>query len=342
MSESIPSPSSLASRRDFLQLLGLGSAGLAMAGCHASNGSGPATKKIRAALSTVGLASAWCARGVDTARMMGEKLGVDVTVFDGQLNVAKQRSDFEQIAAQDWDFVMCQPFGLDALIDPVKQLTARGIPVIDLDTRFTADLQKIRDLGVVTVIEPDHHWMAAEVTKILLNRIGNKGQIVHTIGSLTHSGSQARAQAFQATVKGVSGVQVVDETAGDWDPVKTRRIWEDLLVKYPQIKGGFLHSDEMALGAYEAVKAAGKEKDIVLVGIDGMTPALKAVIDGRLASTAINPTGRIHGTGVWVGWNLATGQTKREDLPLFIRADGPLVTAEIAPGLIWLSDHLLV
>ncbi len=305
-------------RRDFLR--GLAAASLAipaLAGCEraenpgaspSSPGTNPgggnnaAAPKFRAAFSCAGLVSTWSARGLDTAKFFGNRLGVEITVFDGQLSVPKQRADLETIASQDWDFVAVQPLAVGAYLEPARQIIAKGTPLIDMDTRLADDLDK---LGVATFIEPDHLLMGLSVTRALVDKIGRQGNVVHTQGALTHTGAQARAKGFHSVVDAIPAIHVIDESPGDWDPVKTRQIWEDLLARYPSIQGAMFHNDDMALAAYGAIKASGREKEIALVGVDGMQPAIRAVMDGQLVSTMVNPTGRIHSTALFAGWTLA-------------------------------------
>jgi len=329
-------------RRDVLKMgmaLGVGSLTASIVGPNLSAAAAQPEKKWRCAYSSVGLAASWVARGADTMTFLGDLLGIEVKVYDGQLSVDKQRQNTEDIAAQDWDFVCIHPLAIEAYVAPIKQLTSRGIMVFDLDTKLTEDLST---LDIVTFLEPDNIFMGSAVTKKLVDAIGGKGQIVHTQGVLTHTGAQGRAKGFHMVVDQYPDIQVVDETPGDWDVDKTRKIWEDLLVKYPDIVGGMFHNDDMAMAAYGAIKAAGKEKQIKIVGVDGMQPALRAVIDGTLLATVVNPTGRIHGGAMWIAWQILTGKHKKEDVPKFIRTDGPLVDETIAPGLLYLADNLMI
>jgi len=342
-------------RREIIRaggLLGLGSMAFGLAACAPAADSGktgsepkadevvaPAAKKFRAAYSSVGLAASWVAQGADTMKFIGDLIGIEWKVYDPAFSVDQQRKDIEDIASQDWDFVAIHPLAIEAYVDPVKKLISRKIPVIDIDTKLTDDLST---LDIVTFIEPDNVWMGEQVTTQLMQAINFKGKVVHTQGALTHTGAQGRAKGFHNIVDQYPDVEVVDETPADWDVDKTRKIWEDLLVKYPDIVAGFCHNDDMALAAYGAVKAAGKEKQIYIGGVDGMPPALQAVIDGTLTATAVNPTGRIHGGATWVGYNVVTGKTPAANVPKFIRADGPLVTPKLAPGLLYLSKNLLI
>lgn len=299
----------------------------------------PAPKKFRAAYAALGMANSWVSGGADTMTFLGELLGIEFTIFDAQFSIDKQRKDVEDIAAQDWDMVAIHPGAIESLVDPVKQMASRGILVFDIDTKLTEDLNT---LDIVTFLEPDNVFMGSAVTQKLVDSIGGKGKIVHTQGALTHTGAQGRAKGFHLVVDKYPDIEVVDETPTDWDPEKARKIWEDLLVKYPDIVGGMFHNDDLALSAYGAIKAAGKENQIKIVGVDARPPALKAVMDGTLLATVVNPTGRIHGGATWIGWQILTGRRKKEDVPKFIRTDGPLVDKDIAPGILYLAENLMI
>ena len=80
-------------------------------------------------------------------------------------------------------------------------------------------------------------------------------------------------------VKNYPGIEVLDTTPADWDVSKTARIWETLLTKYPEIDAAFFHNDDMALAAYNVMKAHNRTS-IKIGGVDAMPPALTAVADG--------------------------------------------------------------
>jgi ribose transport system substrate-binding protein len=295
--------------------------------------------RLRAAFSHNGLKGSWNARGRDTSQFLGRLLGIDVVNYDGEFSVDKQRKDLEDIARQDWDFVAIHPAAVNAYIDEVRELIDRDIPVIDMDTRLADDLL---GLGVVTFLEPDNLWMGQQVTQAILDAVESESfEIIHTQGQLTHTGAQGRARGFSKAIERFPGIRVVDETPGDWDADKTSAIWDELLVRFPNVRAGFCHNDDMALAALRSVKRAGKQGQVVIGGIDGMQPACASVQRGELVATAINPTGRIHGGAIWIGYFLATSG-KDENVPKFIRMDGGIVNAENAAGYFWLGDHLLI
>ena len=338
------------SRRQFVQgfaLTGL-VASLAMTGCTSQNTgeiqtvaatSGPPPPRFRAAFSYDGLKSTWSRRGRDTANYIGQLLGIDIVHYDGELSVDKQRQDLEDIAGQQWNFVAVHPSAVNAYTDPIRKLISKGIPVIDLDTRLSDDLN---GLGVTTFLEPDNVWMGEIVTSALITAVGSLDfEIVHTQGMLTHTGAQGRAQGFHNIISRYPAIKVVDESACDWDVDKVSVLWDGLLAEHPNIKAGFLHNDDMAMAAMRSVTKANRKGQILLGGVDGMQEACQAVENGDLVATVINPTGRIHGGATWIGYYLSTNGT-HENVPRFIRIDGGVINGTNAAGYIWLGDHLLI
>lgn len=295
------------------------------------------TPRLRAAFSHNGLKTIWNQRGRDTAHFLGALLGIDVVSYDGELSVDKQRRDLEEIADQDWDFVVIHPLAVNAYTEQVRAMVARGTPVIDIDTRLADDLDR---LGVVTFLEPDNVWMAEQVTEAIIAAVPDgRFEMIHTQGLLTHTGAQGRAEGFRKVIARHPEVTVIDERAANWDIDKVTSIWDELLEQHPNVRAGFLHNDEMALAALRSISRA--QRQIMVGGIDGMQPACSAVASGELVATAVNPTGRIHGGALWVGYFLAT-RGQHSDVPRFIRIDGGVVNRENAAGYLWQGDNLLI
>src|SRR5205814_8903060 len=121
-----------------------------------------------------------------------------------------------------------------------------------------------------------------------------------TQGGLGHTGAQGRARGFQSVVKANPDIEVLDTQPADWDVSKVARIWETLLTKYPQIDAAFFHNDDMALAAYNVMKAKGRT-DILIGGVDAMPSAIAALADGRMFAAVRNPSCRIHGGSIVAG-----------------------------------------
>ncbi|HET9660913.1 MAG TPA: sugar ABC transporter substrate-binding protein [Thermomicrobiales bacterium] len=296
--------------------------------------------QYKAATVEVGAASTWVSHGIETSKFVGSLLGVEVEAFDGQFDPAKQLEALLAIAEEDWDFVALHPASSDALMDGTDAIIAKEIPLVVMDTRVLQDPAANMEYGFLTFIEPDNIYMGSTVAEELFKAIDYKGQVIHTRGQLGHTGSQGRYDGFQAVVSKYPDIEVVDETPGEWQTEVVSSLWQDLLQRFPDVVGGFFHSDDMALAAATIIEGAGMQEQVKIVGVDGQKNACEAILDGRLHASVINPSGRIHGGATWAGYLTVSGTDLAEGgLPKFIRADGGPITADNAAGYIWLHDN---
>jgi len=302
---------------------------VAVAGADSSDAFG---RPLKAAFSNVGLANSWPAQGKAAVDQWSRWLGIEVTWFDGGLSIDKQRKAIDDMATKDWDFVAIQAFGIDTLVDPVSQMIQKGIPVIQMDTIISTN-----DPGITTFLEPDNIAMGEMVTETLFKAIGGKGNVIMTQGALGHSGAQKRAEGFRRALARYPDIKLLAEDTADWDVNKTAKLWEDYLVKFPQIDAGFFHSDDMSLAASKVIQNAGR--DVKLGSVDAMPEAIEAVKDGRLLVSVRNSTSRIHWGALVIGALAATGV---KNIPKYIQIDGPVVTKDIAEGLAFMEAQYLL
>ena len=138
-------------------------------------------------------------------------------------------------------------------------------------------------------------------------------------------------------------MKVLDEQPADWDVTKVARIWETLLTKYPKIDAAFFHNDDMALAAYNVMKAKGRT-EIKIGGVDAMPPAIKAVHDGhdvrdRAQSVLPHPWRRDHR-------RRRGGRQRREDRHrTFRRTSSPTARSSPRPtraGMLWMENQFLI
>lgn len=288
------------------------------------------SEPIRAAMSSAGLAGSWNAQGQDAALYWANLLGVEVTWFDGEFDPSKQRAKFDQIATESWDFVAVQPNTIGVLVEPIQAIIDSGAAVIGMDT-LIAPLDQLQAMGVLSFIAPDNVFMASSVMERVIAKMGGAGKISHIGGQPGHTGAQARGQGFLNAVAGYPDIEVVDDQPGNWDVSTAAALTESVLNRHPDLKAIFADNDDMAIAARQVVENAGLGDQVIVGGVDAMPSALEAVANGQLVATCRNPSCRIHGWSVVVGAYAATVglEQARQDIPFFILADGPVVTADI-------------
>jgi ribose transport system substrate-binding protein len=123
------------------------------------------------------------------------------------------------------------------------------------------------------------------IAKELFKAMGNKGKIVSILGPRGHSASIQRRAGLEQAMKETSGIELVGEENADWDRTKGLNVMQNLLVAHPDVTGVWSANDQMALGAVEALRSAGKIGQIPIVGVDGADEAVQGIIKGEYTAT---------------------------------------------------------
>ena len=124
-----------------------------------------------------------------------------------------------------------------------------------------------------------------------MKKLGGKGNIVELKGLMTSTPGQDRHSGFREAIKGTQ-IKVVFEADMKWLEPNARTEMESALARYPSIDLVYAHNDPGAHGAWLAAKAAGREKEMLFVGIDGLPQEGQMYVrQGILAASFEYPTG---------------------------------------------------
>jgi ribose transport system substrate-binding protein len=254
------------------------------------------------------------AHGV-TAR--AAEFGATVEVQSAR-DVAGQDAILAQMIAQRVDALVV------GVIDPVRgarsarAAAAAGIPVI-------AVVAELPDGAARCNVRVDDIGGAEQAAERLLGLIGGRGAVAHLQGALNVRTALNRSKGFYAAVARQRGIRVAYEAQGtEWSYENGRALMAEALAAHPDIAGVFAASDGMAIGALDAIAAAGRAGEIVVVGFDGQPEGLTAVHSGRLAATVDQPAYTIGQTAADAVERLLRG----EQVPAEITIPSRLITAE--------------
>jgi inositol transport system substrate-binding protein len=127
--------------------------------------------------------------------------------------------------------------------------------------------------------------------------MGGKGNVVILMGELSNEAAIGRTDGIKKIIKEkFPNIKVIREQTGNWQRDQGRTIMENWLASGDKIDGVASNNDEMALGALMAIKAAGKQKQIVVGGTDGSADALASMDKGELHNTVFqDPVGQGEG-----------------------------------------------
>jgi len=242
----------------------------------------------------------------DALEERGREVGVDVITTDGQDNIERQVGQIEDFIARGVDVIILNPTDVDGLNSSVDACKAAGIPLILVNTTttntdYTCFVGSANEESGIIQGEflADHFKGRDEVNTVILH------------GPFGHSAQIGRYDGLSQTFLNQPGVKVLAEQTGNWKREEGMRIMEDWLQRYPKIDCLAAQNDEMALGALEAIKAAGRLDEIVVVGIDALPDANAAVRSGEMAATVFQD-GAGQGRGAL---DMAVKAAKGEEIP---------------------------
>lgn len=147
------------------------------------------------------------------------------------------------------------------------------------------------------------------ISKILVDAIGGKGGIVALQGRLDTDPARKRFAGLQQVLKNQPGIQLLDQQTANWDRTAAFPVMQTWLAKYgTQIKAVWAANDDMALGALEALRAAGLAGKIPVVGVDGIPEAIDAIAKGEMSATVSSDAYYQGSIGLAMGVCVLTGQ----------------------------------
>lgn len=213
----------------------------------------------------------------DVMKEEAQKLGVELILLDSQDDVSKEMSNVEDLISRKVDVIgvtACDAEGTEAAIKAAK---AAGFPVINVD-RFVANA------GADTKIGSDN----VEGGRMLCEKIaedagGKEVKLVLLRGKMGATTDTERNEGFKEELKKHPNIEIVSEQSGYFDRTKGFEAMENILQAQSEVEYICAFSDEMAIGAYQAVEAASRQDEgIKIVGYDGEPDAMECIDDGRL------------------------------------------------------------
>lgn len=240
-------------------------------------------------MSQCNLGEPWRVAMNDQIAMAAEKHPEFEVIFaDAAQDNSKQIADIENFVQMGVDLIITSPNEATPLTNAVSAAYDAGIPVILLDRKIDGD-KYTQFIGADNV---DMGRIAGEYVADTL--LPDGGKVCEIKGLEGTSGGIDRDNGFREGIKKNDKIEIVAVNNADWLREKAITVAEEMLQTNDEIDLFLALNDPMAEGAYIAAKNAGREKDILFVGFDGLpTPdgGIRSVMDGRLSMTQVYPTG---------------------------------------------------
>ena len=250
----------------------------------ANGGESGGNESITVGFSQVGAESSWRTAETTSIKEEAEKRGVTLKFSDAQQKQENQIKALRAFAQQGVDAIILAPKVETGWDNVLKEVKRAGIPVILVDRGV-----KVKDESLyTTLIASDFVLEGKMAAEWLVKKLDGKGNVVELQGTTGSAPAIDRQKGFAEGIKDHEGIKIIKSQTGDFTRVKGKEVMEAFLkADGDKINAVYAHNDDMALGAIQAIEAAGKVpgKDIIVVSIDGMRSAFEAMVEGKLDCT---------------------------------------------------------
>jgi ribose transport system substrate-binding protein len=242
---------------------------------------------------------------------------IKLTMKDAKNEVLDQQTHVKEFITAKVDAIIISPKDT-SLTQVVAEAYDAGIPVIVLDRAVEGD-------KFSCFIGADNRLIGREVGKYVVERLKGKGNVVELRGLSSSIPSKDRSEPFREAIKATQ-IKVVYDADMEWLKDKAREKMQAALARNPK-KGSislvYGANDPAAIAAYEAAKDAGREKEMIFVGVDALPhEGIAAVKSGMLDATFEYPNGAA------LAVDMATKLTRGEKVPKKVTLGTRLYTKE--------------
>lgn len=244
-----------------------------------------ADKKIVFGFAQIGAESEWRAANTASIKDAAPKAGIELKFSDAQQKQENQIKAIRSFIAQKVDVIGFSPVVESGWDTVLKEAKAAKIPVILVDRGIDSK----DDSLYVTKIGSDFHEEGMKAGKWLLENYKKPGdvKIVELQGTVGSAPAIERKKGFEEVIKADPRFKIVRSQTGDFTRAKGKEVMEAFLKTDPNIDVLYAHNDDMAIGAIQAIEAAGKKpgSDIIIIGVDAVKGAFEAMMAGKMNVT---------------------------------------------------------
>lgn len=235
--------------------------------------------KIAVVVST--LNNPWFVMLAESAAESAKKLGYEAKIFDSQNNPAIESDNFENLISSGYDAILLNPTDSDGSISSILKAKTAGIPVFCMDREVNID-----DAATSQILSDSYSGCVA-IGIEFVKELKEKGKYVEILGLVGDNNTWARSNGFHSVVDKFPNLKMVAQQSANFDRTKAMEVLETIMQANPDIDAVFCGNDAMAMGAFQALQAAGKEYQVKIFGFDGAADVVEKIREKKIVATGM-------------------------------------------------------
>lgn len=248
-----------------------------------------------------------------------------VNGIKNETDLAQQVALVEQMVARGVDAIVIAPADSKAIVPSLKRAQDAGIIVINIDNKLDAEVLSLSDASI-PFVGPDNRAGARLVGEAIARTLKPSDQVAILEGVPTAFNAQERRAGLEEAMK-TAGMEVVSIQSAQWEMEKANTVTSAILTSHPGLAAILASNDSMALGAAAAVKAAGREKSVKIVGFDNISAVQSLIKEGRIFATVDQHGDELAVFGIQRALSLLGGESASGDQSTPVE----LITVETLP-----------
>ena len=216
-------------------------------------------------------------------RARAQELGWDVATVSANEDKLKQINGVQDLVARGVKGILISPIdavGVNAAYDAAA---AAKIPIVSVARGSASPNQTIH-------VAMDEKQIGRDIAEWTAKKLGGKGKVALLMGPSGAPTFKNLGDGYSEAIAKHPGIQIVFRADGPLTRERGVKQAEDVLVANPDLAAIYTANDDVALGAMQAVNAAGRKGKSLVTGMNGVPPALRAVKEENLAMTVeLNP-----------------------------------------------------
>ncbi|MEO8359497.1 MAG: sugar ABC transporter substrate-binding protein [Vicinamibacteria bacterium] len=255
--------------------------------CHAPEKPAATSGKPRVAFVLKTLNSPFFIEMQKGAVEAAAKQNVDLVIqaAEREVDAEKQMQIVENLLQTGIKVLLITPSGSREIVAVLAKVNAAGIPIVVIDDRIDADVAAKAGVKIASYVGSDNVEGGRVAGRALVEMSGGKANVALLEGIAGHETGDSRLRGFKEAIKDSPGIKVVASQTANWERDQGFTVFQNMMEAHPEIDAIFACNDIMALGATEAIAAAGKTGKIRVIGFDAVDDARKAIEAGTMAAS---------------------------------------------------------
>ena len=199
----------------------------------------------------------------------------------------RQIEDIEEFISSGVSLLIVSPNEARTITPVVEKAYNMGIPVVLVDRKITSD-------KYTAFVGGDNYLMGKQIGTYIAGRLNGKGRIVELTGLKGSTPAMERHRGMDEVLKDYPQIETVATADAAWLKDRAEEKFDSIISIYDDIDLVIAQNDPMAAGAYRAAVKAGREKEMLFIGVDALAGeklGVELVADSVLDATFIYPTG---------------------------------------------------